>query len=175
MSSENVAVIGAGAAGLMAAAAAAEKGNKVTEQILEKKPDGEEFILDPDKTKSFINLRGELVPWGFMIDDEWHYSENNLFVKNLDLQFGYKQEKVNTDKIAIYSRKVEGGYGFKGRNTKPLTYYSYLPETEKRALIEYDGLPEWRVEKNYDLYLADYNVKFIRIDKQNTYIEMLPD
>ncbi|MBQ2140333.1 MAG: NAD(P)/FAD-dependent oxidoreductase, partial [Acidaminococcaceae bacterium] len=29
MSSENVAVIGAGAAGLMAAAAAAEKGNKV--------------------------------------------------------------------------------------------------------------------------------------------------
>ena len=135
--------------------------------------DGEEFVLDPDKTKSFINLRGELVPWGFVVDDEWCYSENNLFVKNLDLQFGYKQEKVNTDKIAIYSRKIEGGYGLKGRNTKPLTYYSYLPETEKRALIEYDGLPEWKVEKNYDLYLADYNVKFIRIDKQNTFIEML--
>ena len=135
--------------------------------------DGAEYVLDPSVTETFINIGKDLVPWGFVLDDEWHYSEDNLFVKNLDLQFGYKQEKVSTDKIVIYSQKTNGGYGTKGRNPKPLSYYSYLPEAEKKALKEQDGVSEWKIEQNYEYYLQNYNTKIITIDKQNSFIEML--
>ena len=128
----------------------------------------DQYIVDPSVTKTFININGVPVPWSF----EGNFLDNNLFVKNLDLQLGYKQEKINTDKLTIMSKKVDNGYGVNGHNPKPLTYYSYLPDTEKQTLIK-EGYPEWEIEKDYSIFLANYNRKIIQIDKKNSFIEML--
>lgn len=128
----------------------------------------DKYILDPSITKTFINIKGDPIPWSF----EGNFLDNNLFVKNLDLQLGYKQEKINTDKLTIMSKKVDNGYGVNGHNPKPLTYYSYLPDTEKQTLIK-EGYPEWEIEKDYSIFLANYNRKIIQIDKKNSFIEML--
>ena len=130
------------------------------------------FQGDNDNTIVFKNLNDNLVRWYKTEQGEKILDNPNLFVTNIDLQFGYKQEKVDTDKIVIDVKKKKGAYGTEGQNPNALSYYSYIPEDEMERLKN-KGHTDWYIQEHYNEFLENYNKKTIYINKKQSYIELL--
>lgn len=130
------------------------------------------FQGDSKNSTVFKNLSDELVPWYGENEGTKFVLDPNLFATNVELKFGYKEEKVDNDKIVLAVKKEKGGYGSEGQNSNALKYYSYLPEDEKTRLKN-KGYSDWYIEENYDKLLAKYNQKTIYINKEKSFIELL--
>ena len=139
-----------------------------------------EFFQEGGVDGGFYKSDGDAMmkksPWYFPFDgtitSETVLLDPNLFVKNVELRFGYEQEKVNKNQVVIKSQKNGEGYGSDGQNPRALNYYSYLPDTEIQRLKK-AGNQDTFIELYYITFLNWYNQKTIVLDAEKTFIELV--